>query len=78
MHANPFTQFERWLAEAVEAKLIEPNAMMLASADASGSPLVRKVLLKSLDERGLVFFTNLESRKAAHIAVNPEVSLLFP
>lgn len=78
LHANPITQFERWLAEAVEAKLIEPNAMTLATADAEGRPLVRTVLLKSLDARGFVFFTNLESRKAAHIAVNPEVSLLFP
>ena len=74
LHANPITQFERWLAEAVEAKLIEPNAMTLATADAEGRPLVRTVLLKSLDARGFVFFTNLESRKAAHIAVNPEVS----
>lgn len=78
LHADPVTQFELWLKEAVEARVIEPNAMTLATADAAGRPLVRTVLLKSLDSRGFVFFTNLESRKAAHIAQNPNVALVFP
>lgn len=78
LNADPVAQFEAWLKEAVDEKLIEPNAMTLATASADGRPLVRTVLLKALDERGFVFFTNLESRKAAHIAENPHVSLVFP
>ena len=78
LHADPIAQFERWLADAVEAEVIEPNAMTLATSTPDGRPLVRTVLLKSLDQRGFVFFTNLESRKAAHIAQNPHVSLVFP
>jgi pyridoxamine 5'-phosphate oxidase len=78
LNADPITQFELWLAEAVAAQVIEPNAMTLATSSADGRPLTRTVLLKSLDQRGFVFFTNLESRKAAHIGQNPHVSLLFP
>jgi pyridoxamine 5'-phosphate oxidase len=76
--ADPVVQFEIWLKEALEAGVIEPNAMTLATSTPDGRPLVRTVLLKSLDERGLVFFTNLESRKAGHIAQNPHVALVFP
>jgi pyridoxamine 5'-phosphate oxidase len=76
--ADPVVQFEVWLKEALEAGVIEPNAMTLATSTPDGRPLVRTVLLKSLDERGLVFFTNLESRKAGHIAQNPHVALVFP
>jgi len=78
LDANPVTQFEKWLKEALEAGVIEPNAMTLATSTPDGRPLVRTVLLKSLDERGFVFFTNLESRKAGHIAQNPHVALVFP
>ncbi len=78
LRADPIAQFEAWLADAVNAQLTEPNAMSLATATADGRPLVRTVLLKGLDARGFVFFTNLESRKARHIAGNPHVSLLFP
>lgn len=78
LHADPIVQFEAWLTEAVAAKVIEPNAMSLATAGADGRPLTRTVLLKGLDARGFVFFTNLESRKARQIAENPFVSLLFP
>ncbi|MBX7211953.1 MAG: pyridoxamine 5'-phosphate oxidase [Verrucomicrobiaceae bacterium] len=78
LNADPITQFETWLKDAVNEKVIEPNAMTLATASRDGRPLVRTVLLKALDERGFVFFTNLESRKAAHIAENPHVSLVFP
>lgn len=78
LHADPVIQFESWLKEALDENVIEPNAMTLATASPDGRPLVRTVLLKALDSRGFVFFTNLESRKAAHIAQNPHVSLVFP
>ena len=78
LDADPVRQFEKWLKEALDACVIEPNAMTLATSTSDGRPLVRTVLLKSLDERGFVFFTNLESRKAGHIAQNPHVSLVFP
>jgi pyridoxamine 5'-phosphate oxidase len=76
--SNPFRQFEFWFNQAREANLLEPNAMTLATVDADARPTVRTVLLKHWDERGFVFFTNLESRKAVQIAANPNVSLLFP
>lgn len=75
---DPVDMFNLWLEEAIQAGVIEPTAMSLATADAAGRPLLRTVLLKGLDPRGFVFFTNLESRKAAHLAENPHVSLLFP
>ena len=78
LQPDPIQQFNRWMTEAVAAKLVEPTAMSLATADAAGRPLLRTVLLKGVDTRGFVFFTNFESRKAQHIAENPAVSLLFP
>ena len=75
---SPFRQFETWFTHALEAGLLEPNAMTLATVDAEGRPSTRTVLLKHWDDRGFVFFTNLESRKALQIAANPNVSLLFP
>jgi len=75
---DPIVQFDRWMQEAIRAAVIEPTAMSLATAGKDGQPLVRTVLLKGLDERGFVFFTNLGSRKARHIAENARVSLLFP
>lgn len=78
LHGDPMHQFQRWFSQAVELGLHEPNAMSLATVDETGRPLLRTVLLKSFDEGGFVFFTNYESRKARHIAVNPAVSLLFP
>jgi pyridoxamine 5'-phosphate oxidase len=78
LRADPVAQFEAWLGAAIEAGVIEPNAMSLATAGADGRPLLRTVLLKGLDARGFVFFTNLESRKARQLAENPHVSLLFP
>jgi len=78
LHPEPIAQFELWLEEASAAKTIEPTAMSLATVGLNGSPRVRTVLLKGLDARGFVFFTNLESRKARQIAENPNVSLLFP
>jgi pyridoxamine 5'-phosphate oxidase len=75
---NAIEQFQLWLDDACRAGLTEPTAMSLATVSKDGGPLLRTVLLKGLDERGFVFFTNLESRKARHIRENPHVSLLFP
>ena len=78
LRADPIEQFQIWLDEACGAGLTEPTAMSLATSSKEGRCLVRTVLLKRLDARGFVFFTNLESRKARHIQENPNVSLLFP
>jgi pyridoxamine 5'-phosphate oxidase len=75
---DPVTMFRRWLADTVAAGIHEPNAMVVATAGPDGRPAARMVLLKELDERGFVFFTNYESRKAEEIAANQAVSLLFP
>ncbi|MDX6748996.1 pyridoxamine 5'-phosphate oxidase [Geminicoccaceae bacterium 1502E] len=75
--ADPFVQFRQWFSEALAAEIVEPNAMALATADAAGRPAVRMVLLKELDQRGLTFFTNLESRKGGELAANPHAALLF-
>lgn len=74
---DPLKQFELWMRQAQSAEILEPNAMTLATVDDQGQPFTRTVLLKRFDDRGLVFFTNFESRKAEHLAVNPRVSLLF-
>jgi pyridoxamine 5'-phosphate oxidase len=74
---DPIRQFEKWFAQAVDARLPEPNAMTLATVDARGYPAARIVLIKGVDERGFVFFTNYESRKGEELAVNPRASLLF-
>lgn len=71
-------QFSRWMAEAVGFGLPEPNAMILATADANGRPSARTVLLKEYGERGLVCYTNYGSRKARETAANPQASLVFP
>ncbi len=74
---NPFDQFETWFKQACDTNLLDPNAMSLATATADAHPTLRTVLLKYYDREGFVFFTNLESTKAKHIAENPHVSLLF-
>ena len=74
---DPIRQFEAWFAQAVDAKLPEPNTMTLATVDSRGHPSARIVLIKGVDERGFVFFTNYESRKGREIADNPRASLLF-
>jgi pyridoxamine 5'-phosphate oxidase len=71
-------QFRGWLDIVVAAGIPEPNAMVLGTADAAGRPSGRTVLLKGVDERGFVFFTNLSSRKATEAAANPYASLVFP
>ncbi|MEZ2352746.1 pyridoxamine 5'-phosphate oxidase [Caballeronia sp. RCC_10] len=74
---NPVRQFQTWFAQALDAKLPEPNAMTLATVDARGRPSARIVLIKGVDERGFVFFTNYDSRKGRELAENPAASLLF-
>jgi pyridoxamine 5'-phosphate oxidase len=74
---EPVGQFRKWFGEALAAELVEPNAMVLSTTDGE-RPSSRTVLLKAYDERGFVFFTNYESRKAKDIAANARVSLLFP
>jgi pyridoxamine 5'-phosphate oxidase len=76
--ADWWTQFGRWLADAVTAGVTEPNAMVLATADEAGRPSARTVLVKGYDEQGLVFFTNYESRKGRELAANPAASVVFP
>jgi pyridoxamine 5'-phosphate oxidase len=71
-------QFARWFAEAAAYGLPEPNAMIVATADAAGRPSARTVLLKGYDERGFVFYTNYTSRKGTEALANPYASLVFP
>ena len=75
--SDPFVQLNRWLDEAIAAKIWEPNAMALATCGSDLRPAVRIVLLKGLDARGLTFYTNYRSSKARQIAQNPKASLLF-
>jgi pyridoxamine 5'-phosphate oxidase len=77
MSTDPFALFHDWYTEARTTELNDSNAMALATADAAGHPSVRMVLLKGYDERGFVFYTNRESRKAGDLAANPHVALLF-
>lgn len=75
---DPFRQFEKWFQEAEAAKIPEANAMTLATATREGRPSARTVLLKGLDGRGFVFFSNYESRKGRELDPNPNATLLFP
>jgi pyridoxamine 5'-phosphate oxidase len=74
---DPHALFEDWLAEARRSEPNDPVAMALATADGGGRPSVRMVLLKGHDERGFVFYTNLDSRKGAELGANPHAALLF-
>jgi pyridoxamine 5'-phosphate oxidase len=74
---DPMKQFGVWMVEAIHAQAPEPTAMTLATADAKGRPSSRIVLLKGVDPRGFVFFTNYESRKGRDLAANPQASLTF-
>jgi len=70
-------QFEHWLQQALDAQLPEPNAMTLATVGADGRPSTRIVLLKGLDARGVVWYTNYDSRKGRELAANPQAALQF-
>jgi pyridoxamine 5'-phosphate oxidase len=74
---DPVVEFARWFAQAQEAQLPEPNAMVLATASPDGAPSARVVLLKAFDARGFVFFTDYRSRKGAELAANPRAALVF-
>ncbi|MCF8237911.1 MAG: pyridoxamine 5'-phosphate oxidase [Saprospiraceae bacterium] len=74
---HPIQQLRTWISEAVDSQLLEPNAMTLATVDASGGPTTRVVLLKEIRDRGVVFYTNYESRKGQQINHNPRVCLNF-
>lgn len=76
--SDPLTLFTSWLKKAYEARLVDPTAMCVATVDSDGQPFQRVVLLKDYGDRGMVFYTNLESRKALHLAKNSRISLLFP
>ncbi len=76
-NANPLLQFQQWLGEAIAGKLPEPNAMTLATVGHDLRPSTRVVLIKGLDERGIVWFTNYDSRKGKQLAGNPYAALQF-
>jgi pyridoxamine 5'-phosphate oxidase len=74
---EPLRLWQAWFDEAAKSEPRDPNAMSLATADADGMPDVRTVLLKGVDERGFVFYTNTESQKGQELAANPRAALLF-
>ncbi len=75
---DPFRQFEKWFQEAEAAKIVEPNAMVVTTAARDGRPSARTMLLKGIDGRGFVFFSNYDSRKGRELEANPHATLLFP
>ena len=75
--ADPLKQFEHWLQQALDAQLPEPTAMTLATVGSEGRPSTRIVLLKGLDARGIVWYSNYQSRKGRELAANPHAALQF-
>ena len=76
-HTSPFQQFEQWLEEAIQEKVEEPTAMIIATVSADGHPSTRTVLLKGVENEQFIFFSNYESRKGQQLAENPYISLSF-
>lgn len=76
-HEDPLKQFEQWLQEAIQAEIPEPNAMTLATISKENRPSTRPVLIKGYDERGIVWYTNYESRKGVELSGNPWAALQF-
>ncbi len=74
---DPVVQFQQWFTEALDANVLDPNAMSVATVGPDGQPSLRTVLLKHFDSNGLVFYTNLDSRKAQEMAANDQVALLL-
>lgn len=77
LDSNPMVQLKNWLSQAAEVELVDATAMTLSTVDGTGQPSQRVVLLKNLDDKGLVFYTNLKSRKAVDIGINNKVSAHF-
>jgi pyridoxamine 5'-phosphate oxidase len=77
LSSDPFNQFRKWFKEALEAQIVEANAMCLSTVNASNKPHSRIVLLKDISEQGFVFFTNYESLKSKDIEGNQNVTILF-
>lgn len=77
INPDPFIQFQTWFDQAVKAQVPEPNAMTLATVSVEGKPSARVVLLKDVDARGFVFYTNFKSRKGEELTQNPWASLVF-
>lgn len=77
LDADPITQFNRWLHEAVEQQMLEPNAMIFSTVDADGQPWSRTLLLKICDARGFAFFTNYGGAKGRQLAANPRAAMTF-
>jgi len=75
--ANAFTLFAAWMSDAEKSEPNDPNAMAVATSTPDGHPSVRMLLLKGMDERGFVFYTNMESRKGGELLANPHAALLF-
>ncbi len=75
--SDPIKQFGVWFKQVLDADLLEPNAMTLATATPDGKPTARIVLLKGVDERGFVFYTNYESQKGQQLIANPYAALVF-
>lgn len=75
--SDPIALFKQWQADAAQTKIGDPTAMALATADAQGRPFVRMVLLKAVDPRGFVFYTNLDSPKSAQLRAQPHAALCF-
>jgi pyridoxamine 5'-phosphate oxidase len=76
-HSDPLQQFGRWFQQALDAQVPEPNAMTLATVGEDGRPSTRIVLIKGFDERGIVWYTNYESRKGRELKANPRAALQF-
>ncbi len=74
---SPFVQFQGWMADAEKTEVNDPNAMIVATATPDGRPSARAILLKGVDDRGFVFYTNKQSRKGQELTANPRVFLLF-
>ena len=77
LNPDPIKQFQAWLDEALETTILEPTAMTLATATADGKPSARMVLLKGVDERGFIFYTNYDSRKGEELNANPHAALVL-
>ena len=77
INKNPFEQFDKWYRDVLDSRILEPTAMIVSTANRTGIPSVRTVLLKSYDNRGFVFYTNYESKKGKDLAENPKAAILF-